>query len=187
VFRQKPYLASLKKDLNERIIENKKLELDDLHKEFLRLRWLDQVLWMEERAKHTKVLYYILRITMIIFSAIIPVLVGSRLFTGDAIAWVTGVVFVLSLLVAIGAALDEFLRYGERWRHYRLKVELLKNEGWLFLQLAGRHYKEFSWYAKGHAEAYPRFAQRVEKWNRLEVDEYLTQVVQDTGDEDEPP
>jgi hypothetical protein len=182
VFRQKAYLASLKKDLNERIIENKKLKLDDLHKEFLRLRWLDQVLWMEERAKNTKRLYYILRITMIIFSAIIPVLVGSRLYSGDAITWETWVVFVLSLLVAISAALEEFLRYGEQWRHYRLKVELLKNEGWLFLQLAGRHYKEFSC----HAEAYPRFAQRIEKWNRLEVDEYLTQVVQDTDDEDEP-
>jgi hypothetical protein len=60
-------------------------------------------------------------------------------------------------------------------------VELLKNEGWLFFQLSGRRYRHFP----SHAEAYPRFAQRVEKWNRLEVDEYLTEVVQDKGEEDE--
>jgi hypothetical protein len=58
---------------------------------------------------------------------------------------------------------------------------LLKNEGWLFFQLSGRRYRHFLSYA----EAYPRFARRVEKWNRLEVDEYLTDVVQDKGEEDE--
>jgi hypothetical protein len=178
VSRQKAYLASLRKDLDERIIKN--LDLDDLHKEFLRLRWLDQVLWMEERANSTKVLYYILRLTTIICGLIIPAL-GSRLLSGDAIRWVTWAVFVLSLVVAISVALEEFLRYGEQWRHYRLKVELLKNEGWLFVQLSGRHYR----HCPSHAKAYRRFAQRIEKWNRLEVDEYLTDVVQDKGDEDE--
>jgi len=178
VSRQKAYLASLRKDLDERIIE--KLDIDDLHKEFLRLRWLDQVLWMEERANNTKVFYYVLRLTTIICGVIIPAL-GSSLLSGDAITWVTWAVFVLGLLVAISAALEEFLRYGEQWRHYRLKVELLKNEGWLFLQLSGRHYHHFP----SHAKAYPRFARRVEKWNRLEVDEYLTDVVQDKDDEDE--
>jgi hypothetical protein len=177
--RRKSDLALLRSEL-EHII--KKLDdLDDLRKEFMRLRWLDQVLWMEERANKTKVLYYILHLTTIIIGVIIPVVVGTRLLSGDAITWVTWAVFVLSLVVAISAALEEFLRYGEQWRHYRLKVELLKNEGWLFLQLSGRHYR----HCPSHAKAYPRFAQRVEKWNRLEVDEYLTEVVQDTGDEDE--
>jgi hypothetical protein len=176
VFRQKPYLASLRQEL-EHII--KELKLGDLQKEFLRLRWLDQVLWMEVRANNTKVLYYILRLTTIVGGLIIPALVSFRLASGDAITWV---VFFLSLLVAICAALEEFLRYGEQWRHYRLKVELLKNEGWLFLQLSGRRdYRRYP----SHAEAYPRFAQRVEKWNRVEVDEYLTEVVRDKREEDE--
>jgi hypothetical protein len=175
VSRQQAYLASLRKDLDERII--KKLKLGDLQKEFLRLRWLDQVLWMEERATNTKVFYYILRLTTIVCGVIIPALVSFGFRSENPIFWV---VFVLSLLVAISAALEEFLRYGEQWRHYRLKVELLKNEGWLFFQLSGRHYRHFP----SHAKAYPRFAQRVERWNRLEVDEYLTDVVQDRGEED---
>ena len=173
--RAKTDLASLRSEL-ERIIE--KLHLSDLQKEFLRLRWLDQVLWMEERANKAKVLYYILRLTTIVGGVIIPALVSFSLPFWDAITWV---VFVLSLLVAISAALEGFLRYGEQWRHYRLKVELLKNEGWLFVQLSGRHYRN----CPNHAKAYRRFAQRIERWNRLEVDEYLTDVVQDKGDEDE--
>jgi hypothetical protein len=176
VFRQKAYLASMRKEL-EGIIEQLPL-LNHLQKEFLRFRWLDQVLWMEKRANHAKVLYYILRMTTIVCGVIIPALVSLGYHSENPLFWV---VFVLSLLVAISAALEEFLRYGAQWRHYRLKVELLKNEGWLFFQLSGRRYRHFLSYA----EAYPRFARRVEKWNRLEVDEYLTEVAQDKGDEDE--
>ena len=175
MFRQNAYLASMRKEL-EGIIEELPL-LNHLQKEFLRFRWLDQVLWMEMRANHAKALYYILRLTTIVCGVIIPALVSLGYRFENPLFWL---VFVLSLLVAISAALEEFLRYGDQWRHYRLKVELLKNEGWLFFQLSGRRYRHFL----SHAEAYPQFARRVEKWNRLEVDEYLTQVMQDK-DEDE--
>jgi hypothetical protein len=175
VFRQKAYLASMRKEL-EGIIEQLPL-LNHLQKEFLRFRWLDQVLWMEKRANHAKVLYYILRLTTIVCSVIIPALVSLGYRSESPLFWV---VFVLSLLVAISAALEEFLRYSEQWRHYRMMVEILKNEGWLFLQLSGRYHRYII-----HDNAYPRFAQRVEKWNRLEVDEYLTEVVRDKGEEDE--
>ena len=174
VVRRKTDLASLRSEL-EHIIE--KLDLEPLHKEFLRLRWLDQVLWMEERANSTKVLYYILRLTTIVGGVIIPALVSFSLPSGDAITWV---VFVLSLLVAISAALEGFLRYGEQWRHYRTMVELLKNEGWLFFQLSGRYHRYIM-----HDAAYPTFARRVERWNRLEVGEYITEVVRDKGEDEE--
>jgi hypothetical protein len=175
--RRKSDLALLRSEL-ERIIE--KLHLHVLQKEFLRLRWLDQVLWMEERANNAKVRYYILRLTTIVGGVIIPALISFRVRPEEAIP-ITSVVFVVSLLVAISAALEGFLRYGEQWRHYRLKVELLKSEGWLFFQLSGRRYRDF----KSHADAYPRFAHRVEKWNRLEVGEYITEVARDQREEDE--
>jgi hypothetical protein len=175
--RRKSDLASLRIEL-ERIIE--KLHLHDLQKEFLRLRWLDQVLWMEERANNAKVRYYILRLTTIVGGVIIPALISVRVRSEEAIP-ITSVVFVVSLLVAISAALEGFLRYGEQWRHYRLKVELLKSEGWLFFQLSGRRYRHIT----SHAKAYPRFAHRVEKWNRLEVGEYITEVARDQREEDE--
>jgi hypothetical protein len=176
--RRKTDLASLRSEL-ERIIE--KLHLSDLQKEFLRLRWLDQVLWMEARANNAKVRYYILRLTTIVGGVIIPALISVSRGPSEEAIPITSVVFVVSLLVAISAALEGFLRYGEQWRHYRLKVELLKSEGWLFFQLSGRHYRQIT----SHAKAYPRFAHRVEKWNRLEVGEYITEVARDKGEEDE--
>jgi hypothetical protein len=178
VFRQNAYLASLKNEL-ERIIEM--LDLKPLQKEFLRLRRLDQVLWMEERANNTKILYYILRLTTIVGGVIIPALVSIRVpIRVPSEGTITLVVFVVSLLVAISAALEGFLRYGEQWRHYRLKVELLKEEGWLFLQLSGRYHR-----FKIHENAYATFARRVEEWNRLEVGEYITEVARDKTEEDE--
>jgi hypothetical protein len=177
VFRKKAYLDSLSKNLNE-LIED--LNLADLQKYFLRLRWLNQVLWMEERANETKVLYYILRLTTIVGGVIIPALVIVNLRYGET-TLSTWLVFGVSLLVAISAALDGFLRYGEQWRHYRLRVELLKNEGWLFFQLAGRHYHKFNDYET----AYPTFARRVEKWNRLEVADFMTEVSQEKTEDEE--
>ena len=175
--RRKTDLASLRSEL-ERIIE--KLDLEPLKKEFLRLRWLDQVLWMEERANNAKIRYYILRLTTIVGGVIIPALISLRVPSEKAIPIITSVVFVVSLLVAISAALEGFLRSGEQWRHYRMMVELLKNEGWLFFQLSGRYHQYII-----HDNAYATFARRVERWNRLDVGEYITEVARDKGEEDE--
>ena len=59
--------------------------------------------------------------------------------------------WVVGLVVAISAAI-EFFHYGDRWRTYRRTAELLKTEGWLFLQLSGR----YSANGSTHAAAYPR-------------------------------
>lgn len=178
--RRKSDLALLRSEL-EHII--KKLDLKPLQKEFLRFRWLDQVLWMEDRANNTKVLYYILRLTTIVGGVIIPALVSISLPSGDTIGdTITWVVFFLSLVVAISAALEGFLRPGEQWRHYRTMVELLKNEGWLFFQHSGR-YDDHHFPSRDHA--YATFAHRVERWNRLEVGEYITEVVRDKGEDED--
>ena len=35
-------------------------------------------------------------------------------------------------------AVEGFFHYGDRWRHYRRTVELLKSHGWQLFELAGR-------------------------------------------------
>jgi hypothetical protein len=174
--RRKTDLALLRSELGHII---KKVDVTPLQKEFLRLRWLDQVLWMEDRANNTKVVYYILRLTTIVGGVIIPALVSVSLRSGDAITWV---VFPLSLLVAVSAAVEGFLRPGEQWRHYRTMVELLKNEGWLFFQHSGRYADH---HFSSRDNAYATFAHRVERWNRLEVGEYITEVVRDKGEDED--
>jgi hypothetical protein len=123
---------------------------------------LDQVLWLEGKSAETQRLYYVLRLTSIVGGVIVPTLVAAGL---------KGLPAVLSLVVAVSAAVEEFFKYGERWRHYRRTAELLKIEGWQFLQRCGSYAGQPT-----DAEAYGVFAAKVEEILRQEVDVFVTQV-----------
>lgn len=148
-------------------------EESELRKHFMRSRWLDQVLWMDGKADSTQTFYYILRMTTIVGGVIVPALLSLHLSHSFAmiVGWVT---YGLSLLVAVSAAMEGFFRYGERWRHYRRTVELLKSEGWEFFQLSGA-YRRYT----NHIGAFRAFATRVENINRLEAEVYITDVAQE--------
>ena len=170
-----PYRERLKKDL-EGIIAS--LDLQPAEKHFLRLRWLDQVIWMEGAANSARNRYYFLRLTTVVGGVIVPALISLDL-AGDAALLVQWVTIVLSLIVALSAAVEEFFHYGERWRHYRRTAELLKEEGWEFFQLSGSYRP----YRKDHQRAYAPFADRVENLLKADVDAYIKQVVQDKTEE----
>jgi len=148
------------------------ISLPAAEREFLEARWLGQVNWMEAAAARARRPYYILRLTTVVGAVVVPALVGLQVSGGFGVAlkWIT---FGLSLLVATSAAVEEFLRFGERWRHYRDTAEHLKREGWLYLQLGGR-YRRFN---GDHAAAYPTFASRVEAILQAEVKGYFEDVV----------
>jgi hypothetical protein len=164
------YREWLKKDLGA-LIDS--LSLVDMQKHFLRSRWLDQVLWMEGKADSARKRYYILRLVAIVGGILVPALISL-----DVGGWIKAITFFVSLLVAISVAVEEFFHFGERWRHYRRSVELLKIEGWLFFQLSGP-YRE----CKEHAEAYPQFGGKIEEILQYEVDVYISQVVKEKGEE----
>jgi uncharacterized protein DUF4231 len=148
------------------------LDLEPSRKRFLRSRWLDQVVWTEVKAARARNLYYGLRLTTLVGALLVPALAtldpqDASLHTTVRIAtWVVG------LVVAISAAIEGFFHFGERWRTYRRTAELLKTEGWLFLQLSGR----YSANGSTHAGAYPAFALRVEELIQADVDTYLLKV-----------
>jgi Protein of unknown function (DUF4231) len=175
--RRKAYRAWLKEDWGKLI---KSLYLTESQEHSMRSRWLDQVLWMDGKADRTQTFYYILRMTTIIGGVTIPALVSldpKQVFGIN----VEGATFSLSLLVAISAAVEGFFRFGERWRHYRHTAELLKSEGWKFLQLSTKPYRK----AGIHEEAYPEFARRVEHILRREEEIFMTDVAQERGEEDD--
>jgi len=148
------------------------IELSELNKQSMRARWLDQVIWMEQRALDALWWYRVLRLATIIGGVIVPALVSLNVGDGATVV-VKTITFIVSLVVALSAAVEEFYRYGERWRHYRSMVESLKSEGWQFLQLSGTYGNQT------HEEAYPTFAVRVEELSREEVKQYMTQVARD--------
>jgi hypothetical protein len=163
------YPDRLKSDFGS-IIDD--LDLDPERKRFLRSRWLDQLAWVEGKAVQAQRRYYALRLTTIVGAVLVPALVSVNsghdgLDTAARVA-----TWVVSLVVAVSAAVEQFFHFGERWRNYRQTAERLKAEGWLFLQLSGPYGAN----GASHEGAYLVFAGRVEELLRTDVDTYLTEI-----------
>lgn len=143
-------------------------------------RFLEYLRWLENGSANSLILYYSLRIPAIVLAALVPALVALNLGTvGRTITVVLGVI------VAAATAVEHFLTSGQRWRHYRGSVELMKSEGWLYLELAGPYSNLASLEA-----AFPIFVGRVETLMRDEVNEYVTIISttrEGTGDQPAQP
>jgi hypothetical protein len=178
VKRRRSYEESLRENFAS-LIDG--LPLHQAHKNYMRGRWLDQVLWMERKAETTKQKYYWLRLITIVGGVIVPALVSLNLSGREtsSVGWVT---FIISLMVALSAAVEEFFHYGERWRHYRRTVEELKSAGWEFFQSSGRYRR----YRDDPASAYPLFAARIEQLLRQDIEAYISEVVQEKEEEQQP-
>jgi len=167
----KPYRDQFKQEICTLI---EQIDLSDLQKQFMKARWLEQLLWLEGRAQTTRNQYYFLRLLTIIGGVIVPALVSLNINANDVQVVVGWLAFGLSQVVAISAAVEEFFHYGERYRHYRNTAEAMKIEGWQFLQLSGSYR-----HAQNHAEVYPDFAQRVESIIQRDVEAYLSEVIRE--------
>jgi hypothetical protein len=160
------------------------LDMSEKRKEWMRDRWLDQVQWFDRRALRANRRYSVLRIVAISGGVIVPALVSMSQGAGDAWIrdWATPGAFVLSIVVAISVGLDSFFHFGERWRHFRRTAELLKTEGWLFIEGGGR-YKRYQHISSFHDKAFPLFATKVEDLVRRDVEVYLTRIVQEKSED----
>jgi uncharacterized protein DUF4231 len=150
------------------------LALGELQKRFLDDRWLDQVNWLERRARGNQRRYYWLRTLTIVGGVIVPALVSLNVRSksvASSVAWTT---FAISLIVALAAALEGFFRFGDRWRNYRRSAEALKSHGWQFIELAGPYAS-----AATHEAAFPGFAAQVEVLIHQDVELYTTQIAQE--------
>lgn len=164
------YRQQLKQEMMDLIDQ---LQIPDLQKRFMKARWLDQLLWLEGKSSSSRDRFYRLRMATIVGGVIIPALVSLNISgkVGDGLRWLS---FGVSQLVAISAAAEEFLRYGDRWHQYRNTAEGLKIEGWQFFQLTGPYQT-----LPNHSAAYTTFADRVETIIKKDVEVYITETVQD--------
>lgn len=156
------------------------LDMSEHRKEWMRARWLSQVRWFDRRAEAANRKHSILRVIAITGGVLVPglVSVGSGVGSDDLSAWAQPLAFVVSLMVAAAVGLDSFYHFGERWRHYRKTAEMLKTEGWLFIEGAGRYRKE-QHRRNFHDLFFPVFATKVEEIIQHDVEVYLTQIVQE--------
>lgn len=75
---------------------------------------------------------------------------------------------VIGSVVAAAAAWEGIANYGEVWREKRRAAELLKVEGWQFLELSGKYQSD-----NDLKVAFPHFVNEVETMIATEVGEYL--------------
>jgi Protein of unknown function (DUF4231) len=162
----------------ERVIST--LGMEKEKKEWMRDRWLDQVLWFDKKAAQANTRHSSLHVVAISGGVLVPALVtiASRPGESPALKLARETAFVVSLLVAIAVGLDSFFHFGERWRHFRRTAELLKTEGWLFIEGGGR-YKAHQHLPNFHDRFFPYFATKVEELIRRDVEIYLTRIVQE--------
>ncbi|MEC4817206.1 MAG: DUF4231 domain-containing protein [Scytonema sp. PMC 1069.18] len=150
-----------------------RLDLSDLRKDFLKNRWLDQVMWLEGRATKARNAHYNLRMITIIGGVIVPALIGFEKGNQkwqEIVGWSA---FGLSQVVAVSAAVEEFFGHGEKYRNYRNTAEGMKIEGWQFFQMTGP-YRQF----RTHSEAYTIFAQRVEQYIQQDLQGFISQLTE---------
>ena len=156
------------------------LDMADDKKEWMRDRWLYEVWWFDHRAEQANLRHSILRIVAIAGGVLVPALVSVSSSTerfDEAVQWTA---FAVSLLVALSVGLDSFFHFGDRWRHYRRTAELLTMEGWQFIEKAGRYReKRDHRLARFHDHEFSRFATQVEQLIRMDVEVYLSRIVQE--------
>ena len=146
-------------------------QLGEDRRHFISSRWLENVVWMESAAQQARTRYFALRLTTIIGAVIVPALVSINAVGGSkaAITWIT---FVVSLVVALSAAVEGFFRFGDRWRHYRSLVEELKTEGWSYHELNGPYAAD----GATHESAFPSFVERVNALLARETQTYISDI-----------
>ena len=167
----KNYSEQFKQEMNSMI---EQIELSDLQRQFIKSRWMSQLLWLESRAQQNRNRYYFLRLVTIIGGVIVPALVSLNINSSNIKEVIGWIAFGLSQAVAISAAVEEFFHYGERYRHYRNTAELMKIEAWQFFQLSGP-YRD----SPSHSQVYASFAERVEGIMKRDVEGYISEVTQE--------
>jgi len=141
-------------------------ELEPRQIEFMKSRWLHQVEYWDQRSRNARWKFFGLRLVMVLGGVSIPVIlsVGPELMGGRSPAIVASVV---SAIVAAAAAWEGVANYGQIWLEKRRAAEILKCEGWLFLQRADKYA------GQSFQIAAAIFAAEVERQIAKEVGEYV--------------
>lgn len=87
--------------------------------------------------------------------------------------WLKVVTVGISAAVTVAGAVEEFSQFGDKWFRYRRTAEVLKSQGWQFMQRSGP-YREFT----NHRLAFPMFAEQVEGIIQRDVEVYVEESLQ---------
>lgn len=145
------------------------------YRPYMTARWIGMVMWWHERSVDARGKYFALRAVVVIGGTAIPVLATI----GIAAEWRTGAAIataIVGAVVAAAAAWEGVANYGDTWREKRRAAELLKVEGYQFIELCGNYdrFRDGSDDSTSYGRAFPSFAAEVEAMIAREVGEYLS-------------
>lgn len=129
-------------------------------KKYLKERYEDQINWYDKKSIWNQKKYLRFQWTVIVLSAITPVLVA---IVPEATRWPA---VVISALVAIGTTSLKTFKYQENWINYRTTCETLRKEIYFYTAGVGE-YKDID-------ERESLFVERVESLTSRENTMWLT-------------
>lgn len=135
---------------------------------YLKGRWISMVMWWHTRSIRARWKYFALRATVVIGGVLLPVLTTLSAQNSGSRQDITLAIAVTGAIIAGCAAWEGVANYGDVWREKRRSAELLKVEGWLFLQHCGKYESD-----KTPEDALCHFISEVEAMIAREVGEYL--------------
>jgi hypothetical protein len=173
------YTKRIKDEFNQQI--DTLVDLSEQQRNYLKLRWLDQMIWLSNSASKARDSYYSVKRLTILSGVLIPVLIGSNFGAtvdttlGTSLADTVDGIFkliaiVLGLFIAAANGLNEFFKYHERWQNYRTSSELLKAEWWFYYSLTGKYE------GLKHEKAFDDFAERAENILRQDLKTYTATI-----------
>jgi hypothetical protein len=122
------------------------LEISDIQKEILRIRYLSILENFQRRSRNYSYIFFSGHFIITVGSLFVPALLSIQnsdknfTFTGNSISveiyWVT---FVISLLVTIFNGVLTLFKIDKKYYFLNTTLERLRSEGWQYLSLTGRY------------------------------------------------
>ena len=97
--------------------------------ELLKTRLESQITWYDRKSASNKTANTWTKIVEIVGAAVIPFLAG---YAQSGATWISILIGILGIVVAVTAATSALLKFQEQWLKYRTTAESLKKEKYLF-------------------------------------------------------
>ena len=157
----------------------KDLEITDVQKQIIKVRYLNILENFQRRCRNYSYLFYLGHFTVTVGSLFVPALLSiqnsdkSFTFTGESFSvqvyWST---FVISILVTIFKGILTLFKVDKKYYFLNTTLERLRSEGWQYFSLTGRYSGHLVKHSPpSHANQFVFFTHYTEKIKMKQVEE----------------
>jgi len=107
--------------------------------EYVNGRYCDQIKWYDEKSNYNHSAYTKLQWTLIVFSAMTPVLIAISFGLSDY-SYLKWIAVITAIIVTITSSVLRIFKFHENWITYRTTCETLKKEIHYYKANVGEYY-----------------------------------------------